>query len=92
MAGSHPAAQSWESSIISVLLCCTEITDCHLTIGREVSILRKEDAMSEKEKKFVELISQMPEKAQDAFLAQAQGAVIMLDALREKEEEAHAEG
>lgn len=48
--------------------------------------------MSEKEKKFVELISQMPEKAQDAFLAQAQGAVIMLDALREKEEEAHAEG
>lgn len=38
--------------------------------------------MSEKEKQFVELISKMPEEAQDKFLAQAQGAVIMLDALK----------
>lgn len=47
--------------------------------------------MSEREKKLIELIAQMPEAAQDTFLAQAQGAVVMLDALR-KEEEDHAEG
>lgn len=37
--------------------------------------------MSEREKQFVELLAKMPPAAQDKFLAQAQGAVIMLDAL-----------
>lgn len=49
--------------------------------------------MSEREKQFVELLAKMPPAAQDKFLAQAQGAVIMLDALSGgKEEEAKNEG
>lgn len=37
--------------------------------------------MSEKEKQFVELVSKLPEAAQDKFLEQAKGAVTLLDAL-----------
>ena len=46
--------------------------------------------MSDKEKQFAELLAKMPPEAQDKFLAQAQGAVIMLDALsggKEKEKD-----
>ena len=52
------------------------------------------DNMSEREKQFVELLAKMPEAAQDSFLAQAQGAVIMLDALRKDKKEGsnNAEG
>ena len=37
--------------------------------------------MSEKEKQFVELVSKLPESAQDRFLEQAKGAVTALDAV-----------
>ena len=47
--------------------------------------------MSEREKKFIEMLSKLPEKAQDTFLAQAQGAVIAIDALKADEARRAAE-
>jgi hypothetical protein len=40
--------------------------------------------MSEKEKMFVELLSKMPDAAQDKFLQMAQGAAMMLDVKKEE--------
>lgn len=47
--------------------------------------------MSERERQLVEMISRLPEKAQDTFLAQAQGAVIAIDALKADEARRAAE-